>query len=150
MITRAITSAIQMARTREWDTLYWGIDLHGTVIVPNWNEEKIPRDCYPLALETLRRIQNSTIMDKNILILSTSSHPKEIEQYEKFFKRNGIEFKYTNSNPEVSSAKGNFGFYDDKYYFNVMIEDKAGFDPYEDWAAIITLLNELERDNGIS
>ena len=145
MVTRAITNAMQMAHSRGWDTLFWNIDVHGTIIVPNWSQEKLPLDCYPLALTALTRIQNFKPM-KNVLILSTSSHPKEIGEYMLFFQKHGIEFDYINANPEVSTDKGDFGYYEDKYYFNVMLEDKAGFDPHEDWSAIITLLEELENE----
>ena len=54
-----------------------------------------------------------------ILIMSTSSYPDEIETYNEQFKKDGIIFKYINENPEISSAKGSFGHYDTKYYFNV-------------------------------
>ena len=36
-----------------------------------------------------------------------------------------------------------YNFYDDKPYFNVLFEDKAGFDPLDDWEKVITLLKEL-------
>lgn len=145
MITRAITNAMQMAYSRKWDTLYWQIDVHGTIIVPNWDKDTLPLDTYPLALTALSRIQKFKPM-RNVLILSTSSHPKEIGEYMLFFEGHGIKFDYINENPEVATEKGDFGYYEDKYYFNVMLEDKAGFDPYEDWGAIITLLEELESE----
>lgn len=145
MITRAITNAVQMAYSRKWDTLYWCVDVHGTVVVPNWVKDSIPLDCYPLALAALKKMKNFNKF-RNVLILSTSSHPKEIGQYMEFFLEHGVEFDYVNCNPEVATDKGDFGYYEDKYYFNIMLEDKAGFDPYNDWQAIITLLNELENE----
>jgi len=145
MITRAITNAIQTAFSRKWDTLYWCVDVHGTIIVPNWNKDQLPLDCYPLSLTALKKIKSFSKF-RNVLILSTSSHPKEIGDYMQFFLEHGVEFDYINSNPEVATNKGDFGYYEDKYYFNIMLEDKAGFDPYSDWHAIITLLNELENE----
>lgn len=145
MITRAITNAVQMAHSRKWDTLYWCVDVHGTIVIPNWNKDKLPLDCYPLALQALRKIKKFNNF-RNVLILSTSSHPKEIGEYMQFFSENGIDFDYVNCNPEVATNKGDFGYYEDKYYFNILLEDKAGFDPYNDWQSIITLLNELENE----
>ena len=145
MITKAITNAIQMANSRKWDTWFWCIDVHGTIIIPNWDQDKLPLDCYPLALEALKRIKNFKPL-KTVLILSTSSHPKEIGEYMQFFQEHDIEFDYINENPEVATDKGDFGCYEDKYYFNVMVEDKAGFDPYTDWSEIITLITRLENE----
>jgi len=68
-----------------------------------------------------------------IMIMATSSYPDEIEVYDNQFKKDGILFKYINENPEISGERGSFGFYQDKYYFNVSLEDKAGFNPLRDW-----------------
>lgn len=32
MITRAISRAYRVMRERNWDTVYWAVDLHGTVL----------------------------------------------------------------------------------------------------------------------
>lgn len=143
MILNAIVNAIDTAKRRNWDTLYWCVDVHGTIVIPNWDKDNLPLDCYPLALEALKAIKNFKPF-KNVLILSTSSHPKEIGEYMQFFAENGINFDYINCNPEVSSGSGDYGFYEDKYYFNVMIEDKAGFDPNSEWKDIIKILKQLE------
>ena len=67
--------------------------------------------------------------------------------YQKIFKRNHINFKYINENPDIDSSKGNFGDYSKKYYFNVMFEDKAGFDPLTEWKLIYELLSLYEHTN---
>ena len=75
------------------------------------------------------------------MILYTCSHEKEIKKYLEYFKENNIHFEFVNKNPDVINQK--YGFYDDKPYFNVLFEDKAGFDPLDDWEKVITLLKEL-------
>lgn len=147
MIKSAILKAVEVGKNRGWDTLYWAIDLHGTVIIPNWSVKELPKEFYPLALEGLRRIQNFKLF-KSVLIISSSSHPHEIEKYLEIFKKENINFSYINKNPEVQTLSGDYGYYDDKYYFNILLEDKAGFDPYVEWFDIITLLNELEASYG--
>ena len=76
----------------------------------------------------------------------TCSHPEEIVQYQQFFKSHDIHFDYVNSNPEV--VNGGFGFYDDKPYFNVLFEDKAGFDAEEDWIEVFEVMSIKENGNG--
>lgn len=147
MIKSAILKAIQAGQSRGWDTLYWAIDIHGTIIIPNWSTEQLPKECYPLAIEALKRIKNFKLF-KNVLIISSSSHLNELTQYLKFFEEHGVHFDYINENPEVPSLSGDYGYYEDKYYFNILLEDKAGFDPYVEWFDIITLLNELEASYG--
>ena len=51
-------------------------------------------------------------------------------------KKDGIEFSYINENPEVA-GKTEWGDFDTKMYANVLLDDKAGFDPEEDWHALL-------------
>jgi len=46
-----------------------------------------------------------------------------------------------NENPEVLNLK--YGCYDKKPYFNVVFEDKAGFDPMTDWLLVKGLLENI-------
>jgi len=42
----------------------------------------------------------------------------------------GIKFYYINKNTEVKSYQA-YGYYEDKPYYNIMIDDKAGVMPEE-------------------
>jgi hypothetical protein len=86
-----------------------------------------------MAKETLQLISNRKDI---VMILYTCSHPHEIEQYLKFFTENGINFKYVNENLDVATDLNGYGNYDKKPYFNVVFEDKAGFDAEVEWAKI--------------
>lgn len=99
---------------------------------PNWSETDLPTEFYPLAKEALREISSRNDV---ICILFTCSHPSEIEKYLVYFKSHGIHFSYVNENPEVINKK--YGNYSKKPYFNVLFEDKAGFDPYTDWELVL-------------
>ena len=81
--------------------------------------------------------------DDIILILHTSSFPEELKHYVELFEKNDIYFKYYNENPEICGENGSFGNYEKKFYFNLLIEDKAGFFP-EDWKDIYNIMLEYE------
>jgi len=123
----------------EWYETYWAFDIHGTILVPTFRKDSYDSDFYPWAKETLQLLSKRPDI---IMILYTSSYPEEIEHYNKVFKENHIRFKYINENPDIDSAKGNFGYYDDKFYFNVLFEDKAGFDPETEWKPIFDFMHK--------
>ena len=118
------------AKERQWYETYFSIDVHGVISKPDYRRIVKKINYYPYAKETLQIMSNR---DDIIMIMSTSSYPDEIEIYLDQLAKDNIKFKYVNENPEISSDKGSFGYYKDKYYFNVSFDDKAGFDPYRDW-----------------
>lgn len=137
MISVAIKNAFQKAKERNWDKTYWAIDIHETVIKPNWSLTTTPTEFYPKAKEILQYISKRKDI---VLILYTCSHPYEIVKYIELFDQNEISFDHVNSNPEI--ANESYGYYDKKPYFNVLLEDKAGFDPYTDWDEVYKVLKE--------
>lgn len=118
---------------KEWYETYHCFDVHGVISKPDYrrvgHEHVI--NYYPYAKETLQFLTKNR--PDMILFIFTSSYKEEIDNYMKQFENDGIYFKYVNENPEISDAKGSFGFYDKKPYFNSIWEDKAGFDPLKDW-----------------
>ncbi|MGB3465908.1 MAG: hypothetical protein WBA74_11590 [Cyclobacteriaceae bacterium] len=137
MITRAIKRAFKAKKEKKWEKTFWAIDLHETVLKPNWSLKEIPTDFYPRAKEALQLISSQ---DDIVLIMYTCSHPPEIAEYLAFFRTQNIYFDYVNENPLVINQR--YGNYDKKPYFNVLFEDKAGFDPYEDWEPVIETIME--------
>ncbi len=138
MIDKLILKTYAKKSTRGWDMLYWAVDIHDTCIKANYSTDEIPTEFFPLAKTALQRISNRA---DSTLILFTCSHPTEVEQYLKMFSDNGIEFKYVNENPEVPNTA--LGCFDGKFYTNFYIEDKAGFDPEEDWHRVHSALDLL-------
>lgn len=134
MITRALENCFKKAEQKWWNKTFWGVDIHETIIFPTYEGGKIPKEWYPFAKEALQIMSNR----KDItLFLFTCSWPKEIEKYFEFFKEEGIVFEYANENPEVSDNA--YGYYRTKPYWNVLFEDKAGFDPVE-WPYVLDVL----------
>jgi hypothetical protein len=128
-----------------WGFTYWAFDLHSTIIIPNYDDVNIPKEFYPLAKHVLQELSKR---DDIVMIMYTCSHPHEIAQYVKLFEENGIHFKYINNNPEVETREGKYGYYEDKFYFNVLFEDKAGFNAETDWLDVAKIMKFKEIVNG--
>jgi len=113
---------------------YWFIDLHGVISIPDYRKIVKEIEYYDYCKETLQFISKNR--PDIIMVLFTSSYPDEIKFYLNILEKDNIHFKYVNENPEISEAKGSFGCYDTKKYYNVLIDDKCGFDPILDWKPI--------------
>ena len=125
---------------RNWDTIYWAVDIHDTCVAANYKSGEIPTQFFEHAERVLRRISDRP---DSKLILFTCSHPHEIDQYLKFFSDKGIIFNYTNENPEAENTS--YGFYEKKFYCQILLDDKAGFDATEDWAEIDYTLDIIDQ-----
>ena len=132
MIVSAIKKAFGTARKMGWEKTYWAFDIHETILKPNWDATQIPTEFYDGAKETLRLLSDRSDI---VMFLYTCSHPRDTDQYLAYFKSHGIHFDFVNENPEVKNS--DLGYYDKKPYFNVLLDDKAGFDPTKEWKAIL-------------
>lgn len=127
---------------KKWYETYWAIDLHGTIIKPTYNSNG-DMEYYPYALDVLRLLTKRPDIK---LILWTSSYPEEIKSLLKEFELDKIHFDAVNENPGISSKNGNFGYYENKFYCNVMFDDKAGFNPETEWKQLHTYLYKCEKN----
>lgn len=133
-LLKALKDAYQKMEERNWDTIYWSIDLHGVCLKSNyrtggydWINEK--------AVEALQLISRRL---ETKIILWSSVNPEEYAPIKDFFFNDGVWVDAFNENPwEWNTETGNF---DKKFYFSVLLDDKAGFDPDEDWDLIIEFL----------
>lgn len=132
-----IENAFKIAKEREWDKTYWAVDIHGTMLKPDYKKDS-DKEFYPLAKETLQILSARPDV---CLLLYTCSYPDEISEYLSFFELHGIKFRYVNKNPEAADNK--HGFFQDKPYFNVLLEDKAGFEGDTDWLPINQLIQTI-------
>lgn len=137
-IVKAFDNAFKRAQEKHWDYIYVLVDVHGTIFKPSYlNEEKY--EFYPYAKEALQLLSK----DPNIkLILWTSSTYQAALDYGVEFNRNKIYFDYLNCNPEVERQSTDPETLDlsSKYYFNIGIDDKFGFEPETDWKTIYEYL----------
>ena len=137
MITRAIENCLQLAHQKNWPKTYWAFDIHGTILKPNYRRDEISREFYPNAKEVMQHLSKR---EDIVRILYTCSYPVEIEQYIAYFKEHDIHFDYINQNPDVIDS--GYGYYKDKFYFNILMDDKAGFDGENDWKEILKLIKQ--------
>ena len=142
-VANQIQKTFDVSFKKEWYDTYWAFDLHGTILIPSYDLNEEGMVFYPYAKEALKLISKR---DDIRMILYTCSYPKEIKKYLNFFAKAGIFFEHVNSNPGISSNMGNFGYYEDKFYFNVLFEDKAGFDPMKEWKEIFELMEHYEKE----
>ena len=120
---------------RNWSKIYWAIDLHDSIISGEYNKFNKGSILYPYAKEVLDLLYNST---DNITILWTSSYDDAILD---IITKFDLKFHYYNENPECSNNE--LCNFDQKFYFNLLLDDKSGFEP-KDWEEIYKALTNKE------
>lgn len=133
-----IKRTFELKPLRKWDTLYVLIDVHGVIIPGSWHKANdfrfISEDCLPVLQWFTKR--------KDIkLILWTSSYTSEIVGIIEWLQKHGITVDYVNRNPECQNTT--YADFEHKPYFNILIDDKAGFEPKTDWNEIKMQLIEI-------
>ena len=140
-IIKSIERAYSLLQERNWDTIYWAIDLHGTCIKSNYvsgEYEWINED----AVKCLQLI--SSLKETKIIIWSSCYH-KEFKIIDRFLMNHDIYSWEFNFNPTIENTQT--GCFDDKFYFSILLDDKAGFDPDTDWKLIYEYLKRKNNEN---
>lgn len=136
MISKAIVRAYQNKAIRHWDMLYFAVDLHDTIIESH-SEYEIKTFKY--AIDVL--IELSKFSDIT-LILFTSTFLVDLREFFEYCEQFNIKFKYINENPECeNTATADFS---KKFYYNVIFDDKAGFDPNE-WVTVLETVKICQK-----
>ena len=128
-----IASTFEMKRERGWNKIYFMIDLHGTIIPSGKTVNDIEEETvfYPYAQEVLKYLSNK----EDVILILWSSIPKDrAAKVLSWLEGNGIHFDYFNENPEAKNTKRSD--FSSKLYFNVLLDDRAGFDPETDWKSV--------------
>jgi hypothetical protein len=129
MIVKAVDRAYRVMHERGYNRVYWAIDLHGVCLHSNyetggyaWINEDAPR--------VLKLISDRP---ESVIILWSSVHDREKSDIMQFFGKHGIAVHGINANP----YEGNdVVCVEEKFYFSILLDDKAGFDPKTDWKSI--------------
>lgn len=141
-IIKAIDRAYKVMAERGWDTIYWAIDLHGVCLESNYEQggyKWINRD----VLEGLKEIRQRP---ESKIILWSSVHIQEQGHIIEFFREHDIEIDGFNCN--IYERNTRVSCFDHKFYFSVLLDDKAGFDPEHDWSDIIGHFNVKDYKEG--
>lgn len=140
-LERAILKAFQKKAKFGWKkykSLYWAIDLHDVIIPGTYTRNNEGRQFYPFAEEVLKWFTDRKDM---CIILYTSSHKDSIYDILSWLGNFGICFDYVNENPECENS--DLCDFSSKIYFDILLEDKAGFYGMEDWKNIKETLQDL-------
>lgn len=130
-ILNAFKKAFEVQKKKGWDKIYVAVDIHETMMKPTWSSQK-STEYYDYCQIVLHHLSNR---EDVCLIQWSSSSPVNNLDYQKEFRSRGINFNYINSNPEVQST--DYADFDSKFYANVIIDDKAGFDPEKEWLNLL-------------
>jgi hypothetical protein len=141
-LENAIVRAFEKKEVRGWDKwprMFWAIDLHDVIIPGTYTRNNENRQLYPFADEVLKWITNREDMCP---ILYTSSHKDSIDDILTWLYNNyDIKFDYVNCNPECENH--NLCDFSQKFYMDILLDDKAGFDGMQDWLEIKNVLVKM-------
>jgi len=133
-ISEVLNNQINIMNERNWDRIYVAVDWHDTMMPATYsNDDYGEYELYDSAEPVLKWMSDCP----NIrLILFTSSHgDQKADLMYNVFHRYGISFDYHNGNPEVQNT--DTGDFSEKFYYNVLLDDKAGMNPLEDWVDLL-------------
>lgn len=141
-ITDLFDAAYTTKNARGWEKIFVAVDIHETIMEPTWSDQR-SHQYYPYAKETLQMM--SKMPDICLIQWSSSSRDNNLH-YNMEFSKDEIEFDHINENPEVPSTS--YADFSKKFYMNVILDDKAGFEP-KDWIELYAYFKEkLKIQNG--
>jgi len=136
MLIDALNRAWDQKQKNKYERIYIAIDLHGVVFKNTYDNNKI--EIYDEAILPLQYLSKREGIK---LIAWTSTHADDwYGKYSQLLRFNDITFDCFNSNCyEQSNEVSDFS---SKFYFSVLLDDKAGFDPITDWETVYKFFRE--------
>ncbi|MCK9435086.1 MAG: hypothetical protein M0R32_09785 [Candidatus Cloacimonetes bacterium] len=127
-----------LKKEKNWDVLSIAVDWHDTLMPSTYTKENQIGESqyYPYCLEALQRLSARNDIH---LVLFTSSYPKHYQYLLDDLEENGIHIHSVNANPDEKDTKT--GDFSKKFYFNILLDDRAGFQPETDWKEICGIIN---------
>jgi hypothetical protein len=139
-IIKAIQIAQKKQKERKYQYLYWCIDIHGVILTPTYELNNIGATYYPYCLKTLKILSDSP--DQKIILWS-SSHSNQLESVRRNLEDKGVDIDFINSNPDYTISE--ICDFSQKFYFDILLDDKAGFEAESDWEEIYNYLLKGEQ-----
>lgn len=136
----SIQRSFRQMKERGWDKVYWAIDLHDTVFKGDHKPRSVGGEFYPRAKEVLQRL---SAREDCSLILWSCSYGPIIKKTIEWFAEHEIKIDYANENPECGNTLT--GDFTQKFYFNVLLDDKAGFEGETDWHIVEQELDTIDE-----
>ena len=122
---------------------YWALDVHDVVFKGDYKV-----DCalqwLPNAKRALKII--ATIPEIKIILFTSTRKDKTQAIIDKLKNETGLEVYGVNENPDFQTDPGNLCEFDKKFCFDLMFDDKAGFDVNDNaWEEVVaTLITDLK------
>lgn len=139
-LIKHIDKVFKLKKEKGWKYIYIVVDVHGTILKPSHSTSESLFEFYPFAIESLQKLSKR---EDVCLIMHTSSYEYKIKKYDEIFSDLGIKFKYINFNPEIKSNE--FACFNEKFFLDIGIDDKYGFDANTEWKEIFDYLEKLEE-----
>lgn len=131
-IEYAMRRAFEKRRDRNYDTTYWAIDIHDTIVPSTYTYPNTYNvTAYDHMLECLQLL--SGMPDHKIILWSCTAKERSTELID-LLKTHDINIDFYNENPECEST--DICDFNSKFYTDLIIEDKAGWNPYKDWSLL--------------
>ena len=144
MIENILLKAFEKRIHRKYDTTYWCIDIHDTLVPSTYTyPNNYDLTLYPYMIEAMKIL--SSMPDQRLILWSCTTTEKIRELLEALLKHE-IYISYFNENPECKS--NDISCFDDKFYFDILLDDKAGFDPWKEWKLIYSHMKVI-KDYGL-
>lgn len=136
-LVKYLEKLLKMKEQKGWEFLYFMIDIHNTVIRPTYNKS-VNFEYFSHSKEVLQILSKRSDIK---LIMWTSTYPEIITMYNRKFRGDDIIFDYINENPDFNDD--NQRCFIDKFYYDVGIDDKFGFDAETGWKDIYDYLKGI-------
>jgi hypothetical protein len=130
---------LDIALVRRYPFVFWAIDLHGVIFKPDYRADGNP-EFYPGAVEVLQNISKNPYFK---IIIYSSVQPEGYKRFKQALDDNNIVVSYFNENPECKDTK--LSDFSRKFFFSILLEDKAGFEGDTDWFLVRDELKRLGK-----
>lgn len=131
---------VELRPKRKWKIIYWLIDVHGVILPGSFHRKNDFRFIVPACREVLEWI---SAREDQKLILWTSSYDSELIELNIWLEQHNIFVDSFNHNPWEKNTE--YADFKKKPYFNILIDDKAGFEPEKDWTAVKQELIDIRK-----
>lgn len=131
-----IERAFRHKKERGWDTIYLAVDFHDCLFAGKYGSDQD----FVFSPGAERVMRWASLRPDIKLIAFTCSYAHDFERVNKWLATHGIKFDYLNCNPECGDTQ--LASFSKKFYFNILLDDKAGFEAEKDWFLV---RQELER-----
>jgi hypothetical protein len=116
---------------RRWQKIFIAIDVHDVILEGKYNLNNEGAAYMPNCIKVLQQWSKREDIS---LILWTSGHIGPTSKVLDNLEKQGINFKHVNCNPECPNDP--LCDFSKKFYFNILLDDKAGFEGKTDWFLI--------------